>query len=308
MAGPTASGKTELSILAAETLGIPIISADSRQSYKGLSIGTAKPSIQEQQRVQHYNISVLEPEKADSTGLFQQRINSWRNNELATCPLLFFAGGSTLYLESLIHPFDQIPPANSENLAQLEQEANEEGLEHLFHRLQAVDRAYSERMDGLNRHRIFRALDVWMQTGKPFSHFHSGNTPINDNTIVFVLQRDRHELYKRIEQRVDNMVEEGLMSELDNLLAQGIPHSAPGLNTVGYKELIGYKNGDFSFDEAIRLIKRNTRRYAKRQMTWFKRWEFAKTLDLSAMSIEQGVQTLTEAAKSLAPELDKRYL
>ena len=171
--GPTASGKTELSLQIAEELGIPIISVDSRQCYKHLDIGTAKPSEKELQRVGHYNISNLELDEPDSVLAFSERAEAWEKKILNSSDHSFFVGGSTLHLQSLIRPIEDIPSANEENIAEIESQIDKEGIEPVYNKLKSVDPEYVKTMDGMNRQRIIRALDVWMQTGKPFSSFHS---------------------------------------------------------------------------------------------------------------------------------------
>ncbi len=286
--GPTASGKTELSLQLAEELGTSIISADSRQCYKRLDIGTAKPSPEELNRVRHYNISNLELEDDDSAVKFVERAKDWEEEILQHSDHVIYAGGSTLHLTGLIQPFSDIPDSNDENIAQLNHQIGEEGIEPLFEKLKEVDPDYIKRIDGMNRQRIIRALDVWMQTGKPFSSFHQKKEiTLPENTIVFGLHHPREKLYDRINQRVDLMVEKGLIEELKSILDQGFSKDLQSLQTVGYREVITYIDGDFTKNEMIEKIKTNTRRYAKRQLTWFRRWEFIEWLDADVLSIEE---------------------
>lgn len=277
--GPTASGKTELSLLVAEELGIPIISVDSRQCYKHLDIGTAKPSQQELDRVKHYNISNLELDEADSVQGFSERAQAWEKEILEVHDHSLFVGGSTLHLQSLIRPIDDIPSANETNIADIELRIENEGIEPVFEKLQSVDPEYVKTMDGMNRQRIIRALDVWMQTGKPFSSFHSNNEfVLPANTLVFGMARDRQVLYDRINLRVDKMLEEGLIPETQNVLAMKYPKDIQPLNAVGYREIIAVLNEEMELDKAVDKIKTQSRRYAKRQLTWFKRWDFIEWL------------------------------
>ena len=273
--GPTASGKTGLSIKLASALQSSIISADSRQCYKHLDIGTAKPSADELQKIPHYNISILELDEEDSAMNFQRRTEDWEQEILKENDHVLYVGGSTLYLQSLIQPFNEMPDANPENIAQLEKRIEQEGLESLYGMLKAIDPEYIKKMNGMNRQRIIRALDVWMQTGKTFSSFHQqGEIEPDEGTIVFGLDYPREELYKRINQRVDQMIESGLVEETQNILNKGYSKDLQSLNTVGYKEIIQYLDGELSLKEAVTKIKTNTRRYAKRQLTWFRRWDF----------------------------------
>jgi len=277
--GPTASGKTELSLQVAEELGIPIISVDSRQCYKHLDIGTAKPSEKELQRVEHYNISNLELDEPDSVQAFSERAEVWEKEILKSSDHSFFVGGSTLHLQSLIRPIEDIPSANEENIAEIESQIDKEGIEPVYNKLNSVDPEYVKTMDGMNRQRIIRALDVWMQTDKPFSSFHSNEEfELPDDTLVFGLQRDRQSLYDRINQRVDNMIDEGLADETQKILEMGYSKDLQPLNAVGYREIIAVLEGKMELDKAIEKIKTQTRRYAKRQLTWFRRWNFIEWL------------------------------
>jgi tRNA dimethylallyltransferase len=285
--GPTAAGKTELSLQLAEELNTSIISADSRQCYKHINIGTATPSKEEQERVKHYNISLLDLEEEDSAMDFQKRAAEWEKEILNGGEHVIYAGGSTLHLQSLIQPFNEMPESEEENIKQLETRIKDEGIESLYGMLSEIDPDYVEKMDGMNTQRIIRALDVWMQTGKPFSSFHhQGEIQPDKNTIVFGLKWPRQKLYDRINQRVDDMIEFGLVDEVKSILESGHSKELQSLNTVGYREIINYLDGEWSLEKATEKIKTSTRRYAKRQITWFKRWEFIEWLEAEEVSVE----------------------
>jgi len=286
--GPTASGKTELSLQLAEELKTSIISADSRQCYKYLDIGTAKPIKEELDRVTHFNISNLELSDEDSAVKFHNRAVDWEKEILNDSTHILYVGGSTLHLTGLIQPFSEIPDSNPEHIEQLNVEIEENGIESLYEKLKEVDPDYIERIDGMNRQRIIRALDVWLQTGRPFSSFHHReeiNLP--ENTIVFGLTHPREKLYERINKRVDTMIEEGFIDEVQSILDQGFSKELQSLQTVGYREVITYLDGDYTREQMIEKIKINTRRYGKRQLTWFRRWGFIKWLDASELSVEE---------------------
>jgi len=286
--GPTASGKTELSLQIAEELGIPIISVDSRQCYKHVNIGTAKPSEQELQRVKHYNISNLELDEPDSVQAFANRAKLWENEILKDHKHSFFVGGSTLHLQSLIRPMDEMPSANEENQQALATEIDELGIEPLYNRLVEVDPDYIKTMDGMNRQRIIRALDVWMQTGKPFSSFHVNKEfELPTNTLVFGMHRERQNLYNRINARVDIMISDGLIEETKTIIEKGYSKELQPLNAVGYREIIAFLEGEMSKEAAIEKIKTQSRRYAKRQLTWFKRWGFIEWLPAQTKKVEE---------------------
>tara|TARA_R110002126_G_scaffold227147_3_gene371810 strand:- start:7934 stop:8851 length:918 start_codon:yes stop_codon:yes gene_type:complete len=286
--GPTASGKTELSLQVAEELGIPIISVDSRQCYKHLDIGTAKPNQEELDRVRHYNISNLELDEADSAQAFSERAEGWEQEILTAHEHSFFVGGSTLHLQSLVRPIDDIPSSDEENITEIEAQIESNGIESVYEKLKAVDPDYVKTMDGMNRQRIIRALDVWMQTGKPFSSFHSNKEfQLPENTLVFGLQRERQNLYDRINLRVENMIEHGLIAETQQVLDMGYSKDLQPLNAVGYREIISVLHSEMDLHVAIEKIKTQTRRYAKRQLTWFRRWDFIQWLPADKKNIQQ---------------------
>lgn len=302
LVGPTAVGKTSVSLELAEQLDAEIISADSRQCYKHMNIGTATPSQEELDRVSHFNISIIDPSVKDSAADYYDRAMNWEKEIRAKGKHILYAGGSTLHQRCIIKPFDDIPDANEDHIAELEQRIEEEGLESLFAQLQEVDPKYASEMDGMNPQRIVRALDVWMQTGKAFSSFHSENEyfELPPNTFVFGLRRDRENLYRRINERVGRMFEKGFLDEVRSILDMGYTLEDPGLNTVGYKEAIAHLQGRLNRKSMITNMKTQTRRYAKRQITWFKRWDFVEWIDLDhtgqAEAVEKVLQHL--AAKS----------
>lgn len=284
--GPTAVGKTALSVDLARNMHAEIISVDSRQCYKYLDIGTATPSVEEQGGIPHYNISIIDPAVKDSVANYEDRIQQWERDIGKRKKNILFVGGSTLHVQCTIQPLDDVPPADETNIAQLETQIEKEGIKPLFEKLREVDPDYAQKMDGMNTQRIVRALDVWMQTGRPFSSFHSDNDTISvpDNMIVFGLKRPRQQLYDRINERVDQMFEQGLLDEVRTILNRGYSLKDPGLNTVGYKQAIRYLEGNISRSRMVNDIKTKTRRYAKRQLSWFRRWNFIHWIDLDNVS------------------------
>lgn len=275
--GPTAVGKTKLSIRLAERLNTSIVSVDARQSYRYLDIGTAKVSVEQRNQIPHFNVDSLDPVDSDSPFAFLERIQQWDAEHRQAHPNtpLVYVGGSTLYLSSLINGLDPMPKANPARVTQLKEQARTEGIEILYKKLIQVDADYARKMDGLNPQRIIRALDVYYETGKPFSSFHSNKSAICPNdTLVFGLSRPRSSLHVRIEKRVDNMMQQGLVDEVRSLLQKGYSLENQALQTVGYSEIISHLNGELSLEEAVEKIKTHTRRYAKRQETWFKKWPF----------------------------------
>ncbi len=301
LAGPTATGKTDLSITLARHFNTPVISADARQCYKYLDIGTGKVSPDILEEIPHHHISTLNPDESYNTADFASDYQQWsaplRNQGM---PVLV-AGGSTLYIESLIRPLDSLPPKNEANLHKLQQTADREGLQSIQKKLEEVDPVYARRIDGPNPHRMFRALDVWMQTGRPFSSFHK-NRPFSlpDNTLLICLHRERSELHDRISRRVDRMIKDGLLDEVSGILEMGYHPDLQSLQTVGYRESIAHIRGELTADEMREKIKTNTRRYARRQLTWFRRWNQVSWLGQTGQSEKKLTETVLKMVKQLA--------
>lgn len=298
IAGPTAVGKTGLAVQIARKWQTPIVSADARQCYKYLDIGTAKPPLSILDEIPHYHVSRLTPDQHYSAAQFAEDIPCWKKKIDQKNKPLLITGGSTLYLDALLRPFDPIPPRNTDNIKELKEIDEKSGIKALYQRLEKIDPEYTRRMDGYNKHRIYRALDVWMQTGKPFSSFHS-NRPyrLPEKTILVTLGRNRDELHLRINQRVDDMISSGLVEEVKNVLNKGYPPTLPSLRTIGYREVIDFLKGDSEHERMREKIKINTRRYARRQMTWFRRWEFAYHLNLTGVSSQKAIETIFKWCK-----------
>lgn len=273
--GPTASGKSELAVRIAERLDGEIISADARQCYRGMELGSAAPEPSLLARIPHYNVSILDPSEPDNAAAFSKRAVLWVNEIQSKGKTPIIVGGSTLYLQALLQPFDPMPPANPENILQLQKEAEEKGVEALYARLEQVDPEYVKKMDGPNRQRIIRALDVWMQTGQPFSFYHQASASTTAPTpkpgdLWIGLKWPREELVKRIENRAGKLFEGSFKEEVENLLA--FPQLLE--STVGFKQMYSVLKEESSTDDALEQTIIATRQYAKRQMTWFRRWTF----------------------------------
>lgn len=300
IAGPTASGKSSLSVALAQKIDGEIISVDSRQCFKRIDTGTAKPSKEQLQQVRHYNISVLDMNEEDSVADFKKRSDLYTKEIEAKGKKVIYCGGSTLHLQSLMQPLDDLPESNPENLEMLNQQIDEEGLEDLFEKLEKVDPEYAQKMDGLNRQRILRALDVWHQTGKPFSSFHSDNpVSLPENMFFFALNHPRKILHERISKRADQMLEEGLVEETKQLLEEGFDRDLQAFNTVGYKQAIQFLRGEISEEKMIRDMKTATRRYAKRQITWLRRWPFVEWIDMNGKTNEEAVRYILDTSQNI---------
>ena len=267
--GATAVGKTELTVQLAKHYGLSILSSDSRQFYREMSIGTAKPTIEEQQQVPHYFIDCLSVQDYYSVSRFEQDVLALLPQLFAQKSVVIMTGGSGLYIDAVCKGIDDIPDPDPEIRNEVMKLYHNEGIEALRRNLRMLDPQFIAQTDIANHKRLVRALEVSLQTGKPYSEFLKSTRRERPFEIVkFCVTRPRAELFQRINNRVDRMIEQGLLEEAKELLPY---REYNALNTVGYKELFCYFDGKCTLEEAIEQIKTNTRRYAKRQMTWFKR-------------------------------------
>ena len=270
--GPTAVGKTDYSIGLALEYGSPVISCDSRQIYREMKIGTAPPSPEQLARVKHYFIgtrSVCDPPY--TAGRYELDALELVENLFKDHGTLVMAGGSGLYIDAFCNGLDAFPEVDPSVRASLMDRLEKEGLESLRFELRKLDPETFGSIDTANRQRVVRALEVCIGTGRPFSSFKTASAAERPFTIRKIgLNRERQDLYSRIDRRVDLMMEEGLEEEARSLLPL---RDLPALNTVGYREMFGYFDGKYPLEEAVRLIKRNTRHYAKKQLTYWGRDE-----------------------------------
>lgn len=268
--GPTCSGKTDLSIEVASECKSEIISADSRQFYKYLDIGTAKPTIEQRVKINHHLIDFLNPDDDYDVSKFSIDSNNIINLLHKENKIPIVVGGSGLYIKTLIDGISETADKDEKIRKELLEKRKQFGNEYLYSELKRVDKKSADSMLPQNWKRVIRALEVFYITRKPIWQHHIENKKQNEFEIIqFGLLWNRGELYKNIESRVDKMISTGLVEEVKSILEKGFNPNLNSLNTVGYKEIISYINNDISLERAIDLIKRNTRRYAKRQMTWF---------------------------------------
>ena len=269
--GPTCSGKTSLSIELAERMEIEIISADSRQFYKYLNIGTAKPSNKDLEIIPHHFINSLEPDESYNASRFENEALSIIGSIFERKKIPVVVGGSGLYIKALIDGiFDEVD-VDFEYRNELIEKKNKLGIDYLYSELSKVDPESAVKMLPQNWKRIIRALEVYHLTGNTISvHQKAHKRKIDFNFVQFGLNWERSILYKNIEKRVNDMISLGLLEETKSILNMGFSKNLNSLNTVGYKEIISFLNGNNSFENAVELIKRNTRRLAKRQLTWFR--------------------------------------
>ena len=271
LVGPTASGKTPLSLLLAGKLNGEIVSADSRQIYKHLDIGTAKPDKAELRSVPHHFINIRELHEEYNAGVYGEQARKTivalqhRKKE----PIL--VGGSGLYVRSVIDGFFEGPGKDPDLRSQLQERLERSGLLVMFDELKKVDPVSASRMKEVKSRQVLRALEVYYITGKPISRLHEEQRKDPGLSFAqFAIDWDRKTLYERINARVEGMLQKGLVEEVESLLRSGYDRRLNALNTVGYKEVFQYLDGTLKYETMVNLIKQNTRRFAKRQLTWFR--------------------------------------
>ena len=272
--GPTAVGKTSLSIEIAKKINGEIISADSMQVYKYLNIGTAKIRPEEAQGIPHHLVNIKKPTESFSVAEFKKLAEEKISEIYNKKKLPMLVGGTGLYVNSVINDYNFTEIDSSQKIrADLKKIVLEQGIETLLAKLNEIDPISAQKFHPHDQRRIIRALEVYYSTGKPISQ--NQITSNGDNAkyklIIVGLNLAREKLYQRINFRVDEMLKEGWLSEIENLLEHGVPIDAPGLQGLGYKQLVMYLEGWLTYEEVVELIKRDTRRFAKRQLTWFNR-------------------------------------
>ena len=267
--GPTASGKTKLAIQLAKILNTVVVSADSRQFYKEIQIGTAKPTLEEQEGVKHYFIDSHSIHSPVTSAQYEKEAIQLLNELFISTPFIVLVGGSGMFIDALCDGINEVPK-NDLIKEQLNSELQTNGLPFLLSELKIKDEFYFQKVDKGNPLRVIRALEVIRSTGSTYSSFLDKNSIVKRDfeTVKFVIDLPRDQLYERINLRVDHMICNGLLDEVKSVLEF---KSLQSLNTVGYKELFSYLNSEIDFKEAVELIKKNTRNYAKRQLTWFRK-------------------------------------
>ena len=249
--------------------GIPIINADSRQIYRELKIGTARPTEEQMQQIKHYFVGTLGLEDYYSASLFEQQVLELLSQLFQTHDYALLTGGSMMYIDAVCEGIDDIPTIDDETRALMKQRLAEEGLERLCEDLKRLDPEYYEIVDKQNPRRVVHALEICTMTGQTYTSFRRREKRERPFRIIKIgLNRPREELYARINQRVDQMMADGLLEEVKAMYPK---RSLNALNTVGYKELFDYLDGRWSLEEAVERIKGNTRRYARKQLTWYKK-------------------------------------
>jgi len=296
--GPTAVGKTDISILSAKVLEGEIISADSMQVYKYMDIGTAKPTLEEMNGVKHHLIDIVYPDEEFSVAVFRNLAGDCIDNILLKDKLPIVSGGTGLYINSLSHNLDFTHIiSDQEYRDSLQKLAEQYGNPYIHNMLKEVDIESFNRLHENDTRRIIRALEVFKHTGNTITKFQneSKNKAIDFELCMIGLTMDRHKLYDRINLRVDKMIKNGLIEEVEKLLNMGYSNNLTSMQGLGYKEIVSYLSGEYSLDGAVELLKQNTRHFAKRQLTWFRREERIHWINLDNFkTMDDAVKNITD--------------
>ena len=269
--GPTAVGKSELCIDIAKYYGIPIINADSRQIYRELKIGTATPTEEQLKSVKHYFVGSISIDNYYNASMYEQDVLTLLDKQFKHSPIQLLTGGSMMYIDAVCNGIDDIPTIREDIREEMKERYANEGLKALCEDLRRLDPEHYEIVDKKNYRRVIHALEICYQTGRTYTSFRRQEKKQRPFKIIKIgLNREREELYHRINLRVDQMMTDGLLDEVQSLQSKRTNNA---LNTVGYKEMFTYLDGTWSLEEAVERIKGNTRRYARKQLTWFKRDE-----------------------------------
>ena len=305
IAGPTASGKTALSIALAKELGGEIVSCDSMQVYKRMDIGTAKPTVQEMENIPHHMLSVVEPWDEFSVGKYCDMATPIVDDILARGKTAIIVGGTGLYMDALVKGNDFAPVPSTGCREQLEQLADDQGIEAVIKKLRTVDPESAKRLHPSDRKRIIRAMEVYLETGESITE-HNRKTqllPPKYTPLWFALEdAERSTLYERIDRRVEAMLEMGLLEEIRSLLAEGVPEKCTAMQAIGYKEFVDVLMERSSIETATALVQQSSRKYAKRQLTWFRRNSAIHWLRREA---GDGSEQLLTKARQILTEFDK---
>lgn len=305
IAGPTASGKTALAVELAKLLNGEVVSCDSMQVYRRMNIGTAKPTVQEMQGIPHHMLDVADPQEDFSVSRYCELATPIVDDILARGKTAIIAGGTGLYMDALIRGNSFAPYPSTGRREELEMLADREGIDAVLARLQVVDPASAERLHPSDKKRIIRAMEVYLETGKTITQHNLETQAIPPRycPIWFALEdEDRAELYRRIDNRVEQMLAFGLLDEIRSLLDSGIPKKCTAMQAIGYKEFVEALDGNCTIEDATALVQQSSRHYAKRQLTWFRKnknihWIRRKSGETKEEIVLRARQILTESDK-----------
>lgn len=305
IAGPTASGKTDFAVRLAKAFNGEVVSCDSMQIYKYMDIGTAKPTAEEMQGIVHHMIDVAEPDEDFSVSRYCEMAGPIVDDIVSRGKTAIIAGGTGLYMDSLIRGNAFAPYPSTGRRQELEERANREGIEVLMQWLQEIDPETAGRLHLSDRKRIIRALEIYLETGETMTahNLKTQTIPPKYHPLWFGLDfEDRQQLYNRIDLRVGLMLEAGLIEEIQSLLSRGIPSTCTAMQAIGYKEFVSALEGQGTIEEAADLVRQSSRRYAKRQLTWFRR---NPAMHWLTRSEKRGTNEILEDARRIIQETDK---
>lgn len=300
--GATACGKTDVGVLLAEKINGEIISADSMQAYRYMDIGTAKPTKQEMKNIKHYLIDEIEPDEEYNVMIFQKKAKQYMEKiwNMGKIPIL--VGGTGFYINAIVYDalFEETEQDNTFR-NEMYQFAEQNGADALYQKLKEVDPVYAQTLHANNVKRVVRALEYHHFTGQLFSEYNAEQKQKQSpyNTAMIVLTMERQKLYDRIEKRIDNMMQQGLLEEVEMLLKKGYTKDLVSMQAIGYKELIPYFSQQISLEQAVYDLKKNTRHFAKRQLTWFKRQTEGVWIDITDQNLEQATEKIIRYLKEI---------
>ncbi len=303
--GPTASGKTDIGITLAKRIGGEIISCDSMQVYRYMNIGTAKPTKEELQGINYHLIDIVDPDEEFNAGIYERFARKKIEEIISKNKIPIIVGGTGLYFRALRYGLHDIPK-DKKIRKELEKLCEKNGIEGLFRELISCDPEYAKIISPQDKKRIIRALEVIRISGKKFSELSKSweiRNEFSEKFIVFILYKERETLYKDINKRVDDMIKKGLLREVESLLKMGYDKQLNAMSAIGYKELIEYLEGKYPLEHAVSLIKKNTRRYAKRQFIWFRKEKDAIWID--NRNKDRTIDVLLDHISKYIPSLTK---
>lgn len=298
--GPTAVGKTKLSIDLAQWFEVEIISGDSMQIYKGMDIGTGKITKDEREKIPHYMIDIKEPSETFSVAQFQTYVQKYIKEINARNKIPILVGGSGLYIQAVLFDYNFSTRKRNEKVTQkLQQRLKEEGKDVLYQELQQIDKEQAEKIHPNNYRRVIRALEIYETTGLTMTEIHQQQKrTARYNHLLIGLEMERNRLYNQINKRVDQMIKDGLIEEVERLYKQGL-EKCQAMQAIGYKEIIPYIKGEMTLEQATDMLKRNSRRYAKRQYTWFK-----NKMDVNWYAMDQYTE---DTFKSIVNKIENKF-
>ncbi|MBI5746179.1 MAG: tRNA (adenosine(37)-N6)-dimethylallyltransferase MiaA [Nitrospirae bacterium] len=308
LTGPTSVGKSKIALYLARQLSADIISADSRQIYRGMDIGTAKPAMEEMKEIRHHMVDIVDPDERFSAGRYKDMVSSIISGMHEDGMMPFIVGGTGLYIKAVVYGLWEGPSADWDLRRRYRDMESSNGEGYLYGKLSLLDPESARSIHPKDIAKIIRAMEVFYKTGRPLASFHRSHSFSGNRyePVIIGLRREREDLYRRIGRRTERMIEEGLIDEVRALLDKGYGEDLGAMKGLGYKQILDYLGGRCTIDEAIGLIKRDTRRYAKRQFTWFNRDRSIRWIDIDEGEAES--VTFEKIMELLAGMVDIGYI